>query len=152
MNNLDILVNIPDPNIDGEEKANALKSAFAPYNKIAKKLRKDELENIIIYLMDYVDFEEVKRNPAKWQNHSLPQYRWHDLRKNPDDLPEPEKEVEIAYYNDYSEKYYTARAFYEDGNVHSEDSIMDGGEDGWECWCEYCEETDDYIIPEGWLE
>ena len=75
-------------------------------------------------------------------------YRWHDLRKDPGDLPPNEHEVDIAY-----EKYnstYTARAIYEDGTVHSEDSsyVYDEIDE----WCEYCYDTDDYIIPRGWIE
>lgn len=76
-------------------------------------------------------------------------YGWHNLRKNPDDLPPNEEAVEIAFVNPYTGKYWTARAFYEDGTMHSEDSIF-GGE-LYE-WCEYDEDADDYIIPVGWFE
>ena len=72
-------------------------------------------------------------------------YRWHDLRKNPDDLPPVEKEVEIAY----GESGQVCIAFYEDGTVHSEDSDWCFSE--LSDWCEYCDETDDYIIPKMWI-
>lgn len=76
-------------------------------------------------------------------------YRWHDLRKNPEDLPPNEHEVDIAYIG-YKGIKKTARAIYEDGTMHSEDSDFFCIE--LDEWCEYCEETDDYIIPKGWLE
>lgn len=79
-------------------------------------------------------------------------YRWHNLRKTPNDLPPCEEEVEITYER-IDGKYGSARAIYEDGTMHSEKSIfffdeLDAlGELG-----EYCEETDDYIILPGWFE
>lgn len=80
-------------------------------------------------------------------------YRWHDLRKNPEDFPENEKPVEVAYYSEYTKGFYTARAFHEDGTMHSEETMMSCTDYcSWSDWCEYCEETDDWIIPEGWLE
>ena len=66
-------------------------------------------------------------------------------------LPENEEEVEITYtrkdYQTGEKHYYTARAFYEDGTVRTEDSAY--------CWniiddWEYDEVRDCYIIPEGW--
>lgn len=79
-------------------------------------------------------------------------YRWHSLLKDPNDLPPNEHEVEIAYIG-YDGKPYTARAFHEDGKMHSEDSMMTCLDwCSWSDWCEYCEETDDWIIPECWLE
>lgn len=76
-------------------------------------------------------------------------YKWHDLRKDPEDLPANEHEVEIAYIV-YAGIKKTTRAIYEDGTMHSEDSDFCYTE--LDEWCEYCEETDDYIIPQGWLE
>lgn len=65
--------------------------------------------------------------------------------------PENEEEVEITYK--CGGKFYTARAFYEDGTMHTEDSMMSCLDWlSWSDWCEYCEETDDWIIPKGWLE
>lgn len=68
-------------------------------------------------------------------------------------FPENEKEVEITFIRkDYKTDgilYLTARAFYEDGTLAEDDSAFD--------WTnvnenEYDEETDSYIIPEGWYE
>lgn len=68
-------------------------------------------------------------------------------------LPENEKEVEITYvrkhYKTGETLYLTARAFYEDGTITTEDSAYGWDEtDNWE----YCEEKDACIIPEGWYE
>lgn len=82
-------------------------------------------------------------------------YRWHDLRKNPEDLPPTEVEVDIAYEVNVRNglKFInTARAFYEDGTITSEDSSkMCYDFDYCEAW-EYDEETDSYIISKGWYE
>lgn len=68
-------------------------------------------------------------------------------------LPKNEEEVEITYtrknYKTGKTMYFTARAFYEDGTMNTEDSDY--------CWYdkdnwEYVEEKDSYIIPEGWFE
>lgn len=77
-------------------------------------------------------------------------YRWHDLRKNPNDLPKNEEIVRIACERYDKKGFFTLDAFYEDGSVHSEESDFSFTE--LDEWAEYCEETDDYIIPEGWLE
>lgn len=68
-------------------------------------------------------------------------------------LPENEKKVEITFirkhYKTGETLYLTARAFYEDGTLTTEDSAYGWGEtDNWE----YCEEKDACIIPEGWYE
>ncbi len=68
-------------------------------------------------------------------------------------LPENETEVEITYisksYKTGETLYMTARAFYEDGTLPTEKSICIWNEgDNWE----YDENTDSYIIPEGWFE
>lgn len=76
-------------------------------------------------------------------------YRWHDLRKNPNDLPPAETEVDVVCVKRNGMQIRT-HGFYEDGTIHEEDSYW------W--WYEisdygtYCEETDDYIIPKGWWE
>lgn len=71
-------------------------------------------------------------------------------------LPDNEQEVEISCKRNYiksgDEKrtaYFTARAFYTDGNMNTEDSCF-----WWDdCYnWEYDEEKDAYIIPEGWWE
>lgn len=68
-------------------------------------------------------------------------------------LPENEKGVEITFtrkhYKTGETLYLTARAFYEDGTLTTEDSSFCWDEtDNWE----YCEEKAAYIIPEGWFE
>lgn len=81
-------------------------------------------------------------------------YRWHDLRKNPNDLPEVEHEVEVAYITKYTNgKAITARAVYEDGSITQPESAFDWeeyvGNDG---ECNYNKEKDEYMIPVGWFE
>lgn len=68
-------------------------------------------------------------------------------------LPENEKDVEITFIRQHcctGEKLYlTARAFYEDGTLTTENSVYYWEEmDNWE----YDKETDSYRIPEGWFE
>lgn len=68
-------------------------------------------------------------------------------------LPKNEEEVEITYkrksFLTGEESYYTARAFYEDGTMNTEDSDYCWNDaDNWE----YDEEKDGYIIPECWYE
>lgn len=68
-------------------------------------------------------------------------------------LPENEKTVLIsATRKGVNGKcwHVVMTAFYTDGNLHTEDSSF-----AWDCEyapLKYCEETDDYIIPEGWWE
>lgn len=81
-------------------------------------------------------------------------YRWHDLRKNPNDLPEIEHEVVVAYTTPYTNrKTITARAVYEDGSITQPESAFDWeeyvGNDG---ECDYSKEKDEYMIPVGWFE
>lgn len=68
-------------------------------------------------------------------------------------LPESEKDVEITcvrkHWKTGEPLYFTARAFYEDGTVKTDDSSF--------YWndtdnLEYDEEKDCCIIPEGWFE
>lgn len=65
-------------------------------------------------------------------------------------LPENEEEVEITFtrkrYKTDEILYLTARAFHEDGMLTTDDSAFD-----WDDY-EYDEETDSYIVPEGWYE
>ena len=71
-------------------------------------------------------------------------------------FPENEQEVEISCKRTYigagDEKktaYLTARAFYTDGTMDTENSCFAWNDyDNWE----YDEEKDAYIIPEGWWE
>lgn len=81
-------------------------------------------------------------------------YKWHDLRKNPDDLPDIEHEVEVAYTTPYTNgSVKTTRAVYEDGSITQPESAFDWeeyvGNDG---ECDYNEEKDEYMIPVGWFE
>lgn len=81
-------------------------------------------------------------------------YRWHDLRKSPNDLPEIEHEVVVAYTTPYTNgSAKTARAVYEDGSITQPESAFDWeeyvGNDG---ECDYSEEKDEYMIPTGWFE
>ena len=66
-------------------------------------------------------------------------------------LPENEERVLIcADRKRYGGKAWQIRtiAMYEDGTMHTEDSGFVWEDNDFE----YCEETDDYIIPEGWWE
>lgn len=69
-----------------------------------------------------------------------------------DRLPENEETVLISAVRKCASKHWNVvmTAFYTDGKLHTEDSSF-----AWDSECvemEYCEETDDYIIPEGWWE
>lgn len=62
-------------------------------------------------------------------------------------MPGSERDVEITYVT--KSFYSTARAFYEDGTINTNDSLFNWADtDGWE----YDEEKDGYVIPEGWFE
>lgn len=71
-------------------------------------------------------------------------------------MPENETEVEISCIrryigagNEKKVRHLTARAFYTDGTMSTEDSNFVWDDcDNWE----YDEEKDAYIIPEGWWE
>ena len=82
-------------------------------------------------------------------------YRWHDLRENPNDLPDIEDEVEVVFvYKNIKDTYVkTARAVYEDGSITQPESAFDWeeyvGNDG---ECDYSEEKDEYMVPVGWFE
>lgn len=76
--------------------------------------------------------------------------RWISVK---DRLPENEETVLISAVRKCANgKHWNVvmTAFYTDGKLHTEDSSF-----AWDSDCvkmEYCEETDDYIIPEGWWE
>lgn len=82
--------------------------------------------------------------------HDLDKERWISVKEC---MPNNEEEVEITFTRKHyltGEMYYlTARAFYEDGTLNTEDSnfVWEIGSD----W-EYDNEKDAYIIPEGWWE
>lgn len=68
-------------------------------------------------------------------------------------MPENEQEVEITYIRQHpftgKKLYLTARAFYEDGTMTTENSAYNWeNADNWE----YDEKTESYIIPQGWYE
>lgn len=70
-----------------------------------------------------------------------------------DRLPEPETEVFIyaeVRRDDKAIGHVTTTAIYEDGTIHTEESIWNWDDINY--WGTYDEETDDYIIPEGWWE
>ena len=78
--------------------------------------------------------------------------KWHLLADG--DFPKAEESVLlVAKHIGYQGKVYynTFRGIYEDGTIHSEDSIWSWNSDYTDA-LEYCEETDDYIIGEGWYE
>lgn len=67
-------------------------------------------------------------------------------------MPENEKEVEITFIRKHcitgKTLYLTARAFYEDGTVTTDESAFCWYTENWD----YDEEKDCYVIPEGWFE
>lgn len=78
--------------------------------------------------------------------------KWHLLADG--DFPKAEESVLlVTKHIGYQGKVYynTFRGIYEDGTIHSEDSIWSWNSDYIDA-LEYCEETDDYIIGEGWYE
>lgn len=107
---------------------------------------KNELSEAMQKLAKLEDAEELRTNfeeTSKWIPCS-------------EKMPKNEQEVEISCKRTYlgagDEKrtaYFTARAFYTDGTMNTEDSDF-----CWEYACdwEYDEEKDAYIIPEGWWE
>lgn len=79
-------------------------------------------------------------------------YKWHDLRKNPEDLPTVEHEVDIVCEkrNQWDDRKSIIRThgFYEDGTMSEYDS-----EWNWQdIEGEYNEEEDCYMVPKGWWE
>lgn len=67
-------------------------------------------------------------------------------------MPESEKDVEITYVRGHWKTdeplYFTARAFYEDGTMNTENSSFDWDNTN----LEHDEEKDYYVISEGWFE
>lgn len=75
---------------------------------------------------------------------------WISVKDRP---PEPETEVFIYAEIRRDNKvigYVVTTAIYEDGTIHTEESIWNWDDINY--WGTYDEETDDYIIPEGWWE
>lgn len=79
-----------------------------------------------------------------------PTAHWISVKDRP---PEPETEVFIYAEIRRDNKvigYVTTTAIYEDGTIHTGESIWNWDDINY--WGTYDEETDDYIIPEGWWE
>nr|DAN57097.1 MAG TPA: Protein of unknown function (DUF551) [Caudoviricetes sp.] len=77
-------------------------------------------------------------------------FKWISVKDRP---PEPETEVFIYAEVRRDDKvigHVTTTAIYEDGTIHTEESIWNWDDINY--WGTYDEETDDYIIPEGWWE
>ena len=75
---------------------------------------------------------------------------WISVKDRP---PEPETEVFIHAEVRKDNKilgHVVTTAIYEDGTIHTEESIWNWDDINY--WGTYDEETDDYIIPEGWWE
>lgn len=75
---------------------------------------------------------------------------WISVKDRP---PEPETEVFIYAEVRRDNKilgHVVTTAIYEDGTIHTEESIWNWDDINY--WGTYDEETDDYIIPEGWWE
>lgn len=75
---------------------------------------------------------------------------WISVKDRP---PKPETEVFIYAEIRRDDKvigYVTTTAIYEDGTIHTGESIWNWDDINY--WGTYDEETDDYIIPEGWWE
>lgn len=96
---------------------------------------------------EYKDFADVYEQG--WKD-AVERYRWHDLRKDPNDLPTPETEVDVVCERHRTDKTYIIRThgIYEDGTILENDSVwlwedIDG---------EYNEEEDCFVVPKGWWE
>lgn len=79
-----------------------------------------------------------------------PMEEWISVKDGP---PEPETEVFIYAEVRRDNKilgHVVTTAIYEDGTIHTEESIWNWDDINY--WGTYDEETDDYIIPEGWWE
>ena len=113
-------------------------------------------------IMDIIDKQPIIEKCADCSRRKFYQQGYED-GKNTDKwipcserFPENEQEVEISckrtYIGSGDEKrttYFTARGFYTDGNMNTEDSGFWWEDcDNWE----YDEEKDAYKIPEGWWE
>lgn len=75
---------------------------------------------------------------------------WISVKDRP---PKPETEVFIYAEIRRDDKvigYVTTTAIYEDGTIHTGESIWNWDDINY--WGTYDEEADDYIIPEGWWE
>lgn len=102
-------------------------------------------KNCMMYVHDLV-------NNAATINPEIicPTAKWISVKDRP---PKPETEVFIYAEVRSDNKilgHVVTTAIYEDGTIHTEESIWNWDDINY--WGTYDEETDDYIIPEGWWE
>lgn len=93
---------------------------------------------------------EIEKLPTMHPESMRPTAHWISVKDRP---PEPETEVFIYAEVRRDDKvigHVTTTAIYEDGTIHTEESIWNWDDINY--WGTYDEETDDYIIPEGWWE
>ena len=120
-------------------------------DKIADLLLGCEDNGMCVYAGTYIKSLEEQLKSYKDLEKGQPQIdRWTPCSER---MPESEKDVEITYVRKHWKTgeplYFTARAFYEDGTINTEDSSFNwDNTDNWE----YDEEKDGYVIPEGWFE
>lgn len=75
--------------------------AFAVFQQIeSKKYTKDEKYEAIHDVINAATINSITKkqvlNVVSWLFNKQQKYRWHDLRKNPDDLPEDDKDVLVT--------------------------------------------------------
>lgn len=75
--------------------------AFAVFMQIdSKKFTEDEKYEAIQQVLDATTINSITKkqvlNVVSWLFNKQQKYRWHDLRKNPDDLPEDNKDVLVT--------------------------------------------------------
>lgn len=101
---------------------------------------------ITCVLEDLNELQKLANNPDAVR----PTAHWISVKDGP---PEPETEVFIYAEVRRDNKvlgHVVTTAIYEDGTIHTEESIWNWDDINY--WGTYDEETDDYIIPEGWWE
>lgn len=101
---------------------------------------------ITCVLEDLKELQKLANNPDAVP----PTAHWISVKDRP-----PETETEVFIYaeirlDDKVIGYVTTTAIYEDGTIHTGESIWNWDDINY--WGTYDEETDDYIIPEGWWE
>lgn len=75
--------------------------AFAVFMQIdSKEFTEDEKYEAIQQVLDAATINSITKkqvlNVVSWLFNKQQKYRWHDLRKNPDDLPEDSKDVLVT--------------------------------------------------------
>lgn len=119
-----------------EERTSFLSDCTKCGNKDAEQQNKSYYAMMMYEVSDLVDdlIEIVKQEAEEYNNGWIPCSEHH---------PKAEKEVFIL-----TAKGNMTTAMYEDGTIHSGDSIWNW----FDCDFEYDEDADDYIISEGWWE